>query len=590
MTENPSTELLALQEAVAGRYFVDREIGRGGMGVVYLARDLALDRLVAIKLLPPNLAASSELRARFVREARTAAQLSHPNIVPIHAVEEHASLVFFVMGYVDGETLGERVRRGGPLASTEATRVMQEVAWALAHAHARGVVHRDVKPDNILLERETGRAMVTDFGIARVADWRTPVDGVIVGTPQYMSPEQARGEPADARSDLYSLGATFFFAVTGRLAIAASTTAALVTRLGTESAPSVTSVRSVVGRPLAAAVDRCLERAAERRFSSAAELAETLRAALAERPETPRPIRQFLAALDGASAEAGTAFVGSAMSLAALWSYRDNLFGGVVFYILPPVLGMLGTLRLARLTGDARALLRAGYGLDDLRRAITREARTRAEQDEAASRPRLSWRTMAWLAGGFAASYAGLWLSHSSWTVPSLLGLGTALFAPTITLRRFARDWLGGMSVLRRLVQGRFGRWLLGAAGIGLREPARPRVSGAEPTVVAIARAADELYLALPATQRRQLGDVRGVIDRLETEALALRDGEPAMAEREASAVAALEALRLDLLRLSAGGAPKGELTRDLEEAERIGNAIDAELANRDEPSPVPNA
>src|SRR5262245_17284615 len=180
MAESSRAEFLALQETVAGRYFIERELGRGGMGVVYLARDVALDRPVAIKLLPPELAATSELRARFIREARTAAQLSHPHIVPIHAVEEHASIVFFVMSYIEGETLGERVRRAGPVGSSEATRIMQEVAWALAHAHARGIVHRDVKPDNILLEAESGRAMVTDFGIARASESRTPAGGVVI--------------------------------------------------------------------------------------------------------------------------------------------------------------------------------------------------------------------------------------------------------------------------------------------------------------------------------------------------------------------------------------------------------------------------
>ena len=188
MVEHPSADLLALQEALAGRYFLERELGRGGMGAVYLARDVALDRMVAIKVLPPELAASPDLRARFLREARTAAQLSHPHIVPIHAVEEHAATVLFVMGYVDGETLGERVRRTGPLPPGEAMRVMQEVAWALAHAHARGVVHRDVTPDNILLDRETGRAMVTDFGIARASEAHTPAGGTVIGNPSIHEP------------------------------------------------------------------------------------------------------------------------------------------------------------------------------------------------------------------------------------------------------------------------------------------------------------------------------------------------------------------------------------------------------------------
>ena len=167
MTAPPSPEFLALQQAVLGRYSLDRELGRGGMGIVFLARDVALDRPVAIKLLPPEMAASPRARERFLREARAAARLSHPHIVPVHAVEEHGALVLFVMAYVDGETLGARVRRAGALPAAEVMRVVQEVAWALAHAHAHGVVHRDVKPDNILLERESGRALVADFGIAR---------------------------------------------------------------------------------------------------------------------------------------------------------------------------------------------------------------------------------------------------------------------------------------------------------------------------------------------------------------------------------------------------------------------------------------
>src|SRR5438876_160971 len=199
---------LAFQEAVAGRYSLERELGRGGMGVVYLAREVRLDRLVAIKLLPPELAAHAKLRERFVREARTAARLSHPYIVPIHAVDEAGSFVFYVMAYVDGETLAQRVASRGPLPPHDATRVLREVAWALAYAHSQGVVHRDIKPANILLERGTGRAMVTDFGIARLAaaSGETAV-GELLGTPEYMSPEQAAGESVDGRSDLYSLSA-----------------------------------------------------------------------------------------------------------------------------------------------------------------------------------------------------------------------------------------------------------------------------------------------------------------------------------------------------------------------------------------------
>ncbi|KPK01757.1 MAG: hypothetical protein AMS20_13025, partial [Gemmatimonas sp. SG8_28] len=197
---------MALQTVIAGRFSLEREIGRGGGAVVYLARDVSLNRPVAIKLLNPDVAADQTIRQRFLREARTAGLLSQPNIVPIHAVEEHGDIVFFVMGYVDGETLGRRIKRGGMLEIEEATRILREVAWALGYAHARGITHRDVKPDNIMIERDTGRAMVTDFGIARHVD--DPHGGEIVGTADYMSPEQAAGHPVDARSDIYSLGAT----------------------------------------------------------------------------------------------------------------------------------------------------------------------------------------------------------------------------------------------------------------------------------------------------------------------------------------------------------------------------------------------
>src|SRR5881296_2522443 len=274
MTASIGTEFLALQELLAGRYSIERELGRGGMGIVLLARDVALDRPVAIKLLPPHLATRPDERDRFLQEARTAAGLAHPNIVPIHLVEAHGDLVFFVMGFVDGETLRDRVERAGPLPPRLATKLLQEVAWALGAAHQRGVIHRDVKPDNIMIERATERAVVTDFGIAlgRRAG-AAESGGSVTGTARYMSPEQACGEPVDARSDLYSLGATFFYALTGRAPFEGTTLPAILAKQVTEPAPLVQVVRPEVPAKLAAVIDRCLEKLPAKRFQTADDLA-----------------------------------------------------------------------------------------------------------------------------------------------------------------------------------------------------------------------------------------------------------------------------------------------------------------------------
>jgi serine/threonine protein kinase len=177
-----------IERALDGRYRIERELGRGGMGAVYLARDLRLDRSVALKVLPPEFAANSALRERFLRETRTAASFSHPNIVPVHSVEEHDGVLAFAMGFVEGESVAERVKRQGALDPRSVARIMTDVGYALAYAHGRGVVHRDIKPDNIMIERATGRALLMDFGISRTI--AAPVDsagltrvGEVVGTP-----------------------------------------------------------------------------------------------------------------------------------------------------------------------------------------------------------------------------------------------------------------------------------------------------------------------------------------------------------------------------------------------------------------------
>jgi serine/threonine protein kinase len=276
-----------LTRAVAPAYEIEQEIGRGGMGIVYRARDPRLKRSVAVKLLPPDLAFRADVRSRFLREAETAARLSHPNIVPIYAVDERDGLVYFVMALVEGESVGDRLKRTGAFPVTEARRILREVAEALAYAHARGVVHRDIKPDNLLLDSYSGRAMVTDFGIARAAvegDSRLTATGTALGTAAYMSPEQcAADRELDGRSDLYSLGAVAYHMLTGQPPFTGGNTPSIMMKQVTERAVPVGQRRAGVPDDLQRIVMRLLEKDPVNRFADGAALV----AALDGAPVTP---------------------------------------------------------------------------------------------------------------------------------------------------------------------------------------------------------------------------------------------------------------------------------------------------------------
>src|SRR5437764_1081316 len=278
-----------LSQALGSSYTLEGEIGRGGMGVVFNARDERLKRQVAVKVLPPELAFREEIRLRFLREAETAARLSHPHIVPIHSVGEgRDGLVYFVMAYVDGESLGAKLKRRGRLPPDESRRIMQETADALGAAHAFGIIHRDVKPDNILLEGSRGRVVVTDFGIAKALSSTTggatlTATGVAIGTPHYMSPEQAAGDrEIDGRSDIYSLGVVTYQMLAGELPFQAPTVPGILMKHITERAPLITDRRPEVPEDLAACVMRSLEKDPEDRWPTA----DALRRALEARSAT----------------------------------------------------------------------------------------------------------------------------------------------------------------------------------------------------------------------------------------------------------------------------------------------------------------
>ena len=639
MPDAVAPEFIALQRALAGRYSLERELGRGGMGIVFLARDVALDRPVAIKLLPPAMAAQPALRGRFLREARTAAKLSQPNIVPIHAVEESDHLVYFVMSYVDGETLGERLRGRGPLTPHEAARLLQEVAWALGYAHGRGVVHRDIKPDNILIERGTGRAVVMDFGIAAAGG---AGEGEVVGTAQYVSPEQANGDPVDGRGDIYSLGVVGFLALSGRLPFEADDVAGLLAMHITRPAPPLASVAAGVPSRLARAVDRCLHKNPAERFPTGEALAETVAQTVEARRELPVPVRIWLKKGEENKIAYLVWYLGfGAVPATMLGALLTRPLGssaalviGLSFYLGFPFLS-----HAAYRTWRLRRLLAAGYGLEDARLAVRDVAEKRREEltyefgAEPPAWARLAYR--ATIAFG-AISLASLGLATLGVGPPERLLWSTMVAGAAAVLGYAVHRIRPGKVITKdfsaelrlKFWSSRFARWFERVARIGLRRTSAPAELTYRPTELALGLAAGALFDALPKEQKRELKELPALIGRLERDAEAMRktvddlggavaslgadavaaqshalhDPAAAPAERSladarnrlrddlvkrrdqaaqrlAATVASLESIRLNLLRLKAGTGTVTELTADLSAAKEVTEQLRLEAA-----------
>ncbi len=282
MPITPEDELKAhVSSVLSANYELESEIGRGGMGVVYCARDRRLKRSVAVKVLPPELGYRSDIRQRFLREAETAAQLSHPNIVPIYTVEEKDNLVYFVMAFISGDNLGKVITDRGAMDPDDVRRILREVSDALQYAHHRNVIHRDIKPDNILIDADSGRAMVTDFGIARAltdsSDSRLTATGMAIGTPAYMSPEQSAGDSQiDGRSDLYSLGVVGYQMLSGELPFDAPNTPMMLVKHLSETPVPVNERTAGIPLDLSRAVMMCLEKNPADRFPNANSLSTAL--------------------------------------------------------------------------------------------------------------------------------------------------------------------------------------------------------------------------------------------------------------------------------------------------------------------------
>lgn len=606
MTEPTPLPLEEVQAAFAGTWSLERELGRGGMGTVFLARDVSLDRPVAIKVLHPALAADADARARFLREARTGARLSHPHIVPILSVDELGGFVFFVMGLVDGEPLGARIRREGPLRGDEAERILRETGWALGYAHAMGIVHRDVTLENILVERHTGRAMLADFGIAAAIDHEG--DGPLLGTPAYLAPELVTGGMATPASDLYALCVTAWTMLAGRLPFDGGDSAATLLLHVSEPVPSLASAAPGASARLVRAIEHGLGKdpalrdatieawlARFDRGSGATALAAPL-ARWVRRDQRIRPAWAFAMPMIG----------GLSLRMVTEGVLMQSPFFALTVIAISAavVIAPTALLQLAFEARELRLALRAGYGIEDLRLAMRREALAAAPQGPPPLLARLM-RDVRWVAVGaivvllhliqlapylidsWSTYYPFLsavgdvfrWVWILFWT-----GIGAAFVLPTA--RAAAR--LPGRGLLARFWNSRGGEWFARLAGWGLRRVQPVETTLHRPTELVLDLAIDDLLAAMPPARRADFGElslVAGALRRRVAEVRQVREhlAQPSMrrttevtalderlAAREAAGITALERLRLHLARLTLQGAPVGEFTQQLEGARAL--------------------
>lgn len=630
MAQQPDADFIALQAALAGEYSLDRELGRGGMGIVYLAREVRLARPVAIKVLPRELAARDDLRRAFLTESQTVARLTHPNIVPLYAAGERGDFVYIVMAYVEGMTLGERIRSRGPLLPGQAARVLREVAWALAYAHGAHIVHRDVSAENIMLERGTERAIVMDFGIASAMQTAALDEvGRVMGNAHYVSPEQAAGEPVDARSDLYSLGVVGYYALTGRLPFDGETSAEVVAQHLNATAPSITSVAATVPPRLAAAVERCLHKDPMRRYRSAETFAEAIDLAFEHAKEIPAPLRSWINQGER-EVPARLAMLGVGSMTGITLAFASGI--PVTFLVPFVLLGGLGMIPpLARL----RRALSDGYLVDDLHAALREHQLVRAEELEYERRQgsatvKKALRLL--LVASSAAAAVGIYMGYEYYHLPPNMALSEYARIEWITLATIFFSATGltisgvplaGQFIRHRLAsrmasasisfwKSKWGARLAKVAGIGLTPTDRPMLGMPVLTEIALGRATDHLFQALPKAVRRELSTLPETVRRLEGDASRLRVSINALddqlaaferggdalhhdsrarladelaaaralsAERLAATVSALESIRLDLLRLQMGSAPIESVTATLDAAREIGQRIGESIA-----------
>jgi serine/threonine-protein kinase len=595
------------------------------MGRVYLARDLDLDRPVAIKVLHPALAKRAEARERFLREARTAARLTHPHIVPVFAVDSLGDFVWIVMGLVDGESLGARIRRRGPLPPDDAERMLREIAWALSYAHASGVIHRDLTLDNILLERESGRALLADFGLAREVEQAE--SGPVIGTPGYLAPEVIRGELPDGRADLYALGIVGFGALSGRLPFEGDTAGAVLAKHLVQSPPQLAKLARTASARLVDAISACLVKDPDGRPQDASAFLALLERAPAPIAIAP-PLREWFNRFERIRPvyALGTPLIALQTFLLVQVYFKTGSSGLILTALIEAFL----TLTLIP-TGiqllfeylELRRLRAAGFGIEDIQTAAPhRLAEVVRERRQEKLRP-LTSRVIFDLTafGAFMIAFNIIVLLPIAfifdWKSPitnylsvvfygtpyfylwTMIGTGITLAAPGYRLApdgRFRR-------LIDRFWKSRLANKLYTLAGRGQQARLSASATLHRPTELVLGLAVDDLWRALPAELRADLGDVPTLAHTLQASATELRDLADRLRQSEQQtvdetdeqldfteirgtveakhrdAVKALEQIRLQLLRLLATRTRTSELTDQLSAARELEVALMHDIA-----------
>lgn len=622
-------EFIALQQALLGRYSLERELGRGGMGTVYLARDLRLERPVAIKALHPALAADPEACARFLREARTAAGLAHPHIVPIYSVEESEAAPLLVMAMIDGETLGARLRSRGPLPADDAARVLREIAWALDHAHAHGVVHRDLTLDNILLERHTGRALLGDFGLAQRSD--TIDAGPVFGTPGYLAPELIRGDAATPASDLYALGVVGWATLTGKLPFAGDASAVLAKHL-MQPAPALAPFAHGASPRLVAGIMQCLAKDPDARPASATAFLGSLERAPEPIAIAP-PLRNWFTRWERIAPiySVATPLFALQTSVLTYAYFRTAQQSFLLWMIVSTALSLSLIPIVVHLLFEAvqlRRLRAAGFTLADIKASLPHwRAAERIAQEREGLRP-LASRVIFDLTAVFAVTIlvdvliiepniellkfvsqaTRMWVLGLTGFMPALylftmIGAGIGFVSPGFRLAPHGRI----RRLLDRCWSSKAAQWLEQLAGRGQRTLAANASTLHRPTEMVLGLAVDDLWRAIPEALRADLGDVPALAHTLEQGATELRGLITSLQESEASdgvadadraaivetrlglevrhreTIATLERVRLQLLRLLADRQPTSALTQQLEAARAIEASLHRDVAGHAE-------